>query len=96
MSFTQTHETQATLKECLRELTHAIGSHDFEVTGDKIVVRDEGKRVVMDLIYEGDRRLGSLELPMMRINFEFVGYTKDEMDAFMKRLSAHLMRAGGG
>lgn len=96
MSFTQSHETQATLKECLRELTQAVGTYDYEVTGDRLVVRDHGKRIVIDLIYEGDRRLGSLDLPMTRIDYEFVGYTKDEMGKFMERISEHMMRAGGG
>jgi hypothetical protein len=95
MTFKQSHEMQSTLKECLRELTHAIGHLDYEVTGNQIIVRDHGRRLVIDLVYEGDRHLGSLDLPMTRVDYEFIGYTKEETDEFMDHLNLHIMRLGG-
>lgn len=96
MSFKQSHEMEGTLKECLTAIAHALGGHDYEVTGDQVVVRDAGRRLVIHLVYEGDRKLGSLELPMVRVDYDFVGYTAEEADDFMKHLSQHLMRIGGG
>jgi hypothetical protein len=32
---------------------------------------------------------------MTEVAYEFIGYTKEEMDAFMSSLSRHLMRGGG-
>jgi len=95
MNFRQSHEMQTTLKEYLRELSDAIGHLDYEVTGNQIIVRDHGRRLVIDLIYEGQRHLGSLNLPMTQVNYEFIGYTKEEMDDFMKRFKMHEMRLGG-
>ena len=96
MSFTQTHDMQGTLHECLRELVSALGHRDFEVSGDVIVVRDGSKRYIITLSYEGDRKLGSLELPMTHVESHCVGCTEAEAEAFQADLAKHLMRAGGG
>jgi hypothetical protein len=96
MSFTQTHEMQGTLHECLRELVSALGHRDFELSGDVIVARDENKRYILSLSYEGNRKLGSLDLPMTHVECHCVGCTEAEAAAFQADLSKHLMRAGGG
>ena len=95
MSFKQSHEMQGTLEECLRNLAHALGHCNYEVHGNEVIVRDHGRRLVIELVYEGDRHLGSLKLPMTQLNYEYIGYTKDEMDAFMQHLTLHMMREGG-
>ena len=96
MSFTQTHEMEGTLHECLRELVSALGHRDFEVTGDEVIVRDQDKRFVISLTYECDRRLGSLYLPMTRVEYTCTGCTEDEAKEFQDRMAKHLMRVGGG
>ena len=94
MSFTQSHELEGSLKECLGLIAHALGSYDYEVSGDQITVRDAGRRMVIDLVYEGDRKLGSLDLPMTRVDYTFVGYTEAEAKETMDRLAPHMMRLG--
>ncbi|MEM7221429.1 MAG: hypothetical protein AAF495_00530 [Pseudomonadota bacterium] len=96
MSFTQTHDMQGTLQECLRELVSALGHHDFEVSGDVIVVRDQDKRFILTLSYEGNRKLGSLDLPMTHVEVNCVGCSEAEATAFQGELAKHLMRVGGG
>lgn len=95
MSFEQVHEMEGTLGECLRELSQALGPYDYEMHGDRITVRDRGRTLMINLGYEGDRSLGSLDLPMTQVSYEFIDYTQEEMDAFMDRLSDHMMRGGG-
>lgn len=95
MSFKKTQEVQWTIKEGLRELTHVLSHLNYEVTGNQIIARDGGKRLVIDLVYEGERHLGSLNLPMTQVNYEFIGYTQEEMDKFMVHLKQHEMRMGG-
>ena len=95
MSFKKSHEMQGTLKECLRELAQALGHCNYEIHGNEVIVRDHGRRLVIELVYEGDRHLGSLNLPMSQLNYEFTGHTKEEMEAFMKHLELHMMRGGG-
>lgn len=96
MSFKHRQEVQWSIKEGLHGLTLALGHLNYEVNGNQIVVRDHGRRLVIDLVYEGERHLGSLDLPMTEINYEFIGYTREEMDEFMKHLNLYAMRAGGG
>lgn len=96
MSFTQTHEMEGTLHECLRELISALGHRDFEVTEDEVIVRDQDKRFVISLTYEGDRHLGSLDLPMTRVEYKCTGCTEAEAKEFQDHIAKHLMRAGGG
>ena len=95
MSFTQTHEVEGTLKECLRELVLALGHWDFEVSGDEITVRDGDKRFYISLTYDGDRRLGSLDLPMTKVECRSEGYTDDEAKKFHDHVAMHLLRTGG-
>ncbi len=95
MSFKQTHEMEATPEECLRELTEAFNHLDYEVNGNQIIVQDDGRKLIIDLVYEEDRHLGSLVLPMTQIDYEFINYTKQEMDGFMVHLRHHIFRMGG-
>jgi len=97
MSQKQSHEMEGSLKECLRELSTALGNKDYHVQGDQITVHEGGgKELVISLVYEGDRKLGSLDLPMTQVNYEFNGYSDGEAKAFMTHISEHMLRAGGG
>lgn len=96
MAFTQTHDIQGTLDECLREMISALGHRDFTVKGDEITVHDGDKTFVISLAYEGDRKLGSLNLPMTHVECVCSGCTEEEAAAFQADLSKHMMRAGGG
>ena len=44
---------------------------------------------------EGVHDLGSLHLPMEKIDFEFQGYTQDEVNVFMKHFDVSTQRGGG-
>lgn len=96
MSFSESHEMEGTLRDCLRELVSVIGHRDFEVTGNEVTVRDGDKRFVIALTYEGDRRLGSLDLPMTRVDYTCSGYSESEAKEFHEQIAQVLMPAGGG
>lgn len=96
MTKTVTHEVQSTLGAYLREIPKALGTMDYEVRGNRVVAhRDEGT-VVINLTYEGDRRLGSLDLPMTKVDIVCVGFTDEQADAFLKHYDAAMLRIGGG
>ncbi|MGB5835242.1 MAG: hypothetical protein WBG92_25095 [Thiohalocapsa sp.] len=42
------------------------------------------------VVYEGDRRLGSLDLPMTRVAYAFDGYTEKQAKDLMTHLAQHL------
>ena len=94
MSFKIHHDMQGSLHEILRALLEAISHLNFELHGDTVTVRDHGKRISIDLHYEGERHIGLWNLPMTGVTYEFVGYTEEEKDAFMKHLQLHMQRCG--
>jgi hypothetical protein len=95
MSVKFSREMQLKREEFLRELPKAIGYLEHQVSGNRVTVKDGDRRVEIALTDEGERHLGSLDLPMERIDFEFIGYTQEEIDAFMERFDQHTLRAGG-
>jgi hypothetical protein len=95
MSVKFSREMQLKREEFLRELPKAVGNLEHQVLGNKVTVKDGDRRVEIALTDEGERHLGSLDLPMERIDFEFIGYTQEEIDAFMERFDQHTLREGG-
>ncbi len=94
MEFNITHDMQGTLREILRELIQALGHLNFELKGDTVFVTDGSKSLKVELVYEGERHLGLLDLPMTEVKYAFSGYSVAEKDAFMKHLQQHMQRLG--
>jgi len=95
MSLTQSQKIEGNVEQCLRKLTNALGRYDHEVKDGQIVVDDRGHRVIIELTYTGDREVGSLDLPMTRVDYAFEGHSQEEMNEFMSDLSQHMVRTGG-
>ena len=95
MSVKFSREMQLKREVFLRELPQAIGYLEHEISDNKVTVKDGDRRVEIALTDEGERHLGSLDLPMERIDFEFIGYTQKEVDAFMERFDQQTLREGG-
>lgn len=89
-------ETQCTHAEFFRNLPIAISNRPFEVIGNRVVVYDKDRQIDITVSDEPIKKLGSLELPMEKIVFEFSGYSDGEADNFMETYRKHAMRCGGG
>ena len=96
MNPTRMLETQSTHAEFLQGLPKACGNRPYEIIDNKVIVHDANKQVHITIHDEPVRHLGSLDLPMEKATFEFIDYTEDEADKFMKEYRMHSMRAGGG
>ena len=94
MSYTMSREMQLGREEFLRELPKAMGGLRYEVSGNRVTARDQNRRLEITMIEEETRELGSLRLPMERIDFDFNGYTDEEVEAFMTRFDRHTLRLG--
>lgn len=81
--------------EFLRELPQAIDHRPHHLEGNRVIVEDGSRRVTIDIIDQGQRELGALELPLERLDFSFEGYDEAEVDNFMARFDAHTLRFGG-
>lgn len=91
-----THEVQTTVGSYLREIPRAIGHMDYEVRGNRVIAHSADGTVVIDLTYEGERHLGSLDLPMTKVVISVIGFEEDKAKAFLDHYDKAMMRGGGG
>ncbi len=91
-----THEVQSTVDSYLREIPKAIGHMDYELRGNRIVAHSPDGTVVITLNYEGERHLGSLNLPMTHVEISLVGFSDEKAKAFLDHYDHAMMRTGGG
>lgn len=84
--------TERRMKELLES---AFADMPHEIDGDTMHLRAGSKSVRIDLHEQPDRHLGSLELPMEQVRFEFDGHSESEADEFMERYRTAAMRTGG-
>ena len=76
-------------------LTDAFSDSVQKVEGDTIHLEEGTRNVRVELHEQPNRQLGSLDLPMERVRFEFDGHTEAEADDFMERYRTASMRTGG-
>jgi len=96
MNTTRKIETQCTHAEFFRNLPSAIDNKPFEVVGNRVVVYDQDKQINITVNEQPIKELGSLSLPMEKIEFEFSGYSDNDADDFMENYRQHNFRCGGG
>lgn len=87
-------EVQTTEEKFKALLGDAFADRPQEVDEDEIRLGGE-KPVRITLHEQPDRKLGSLELPMEKVRFEFPEQSEEEADAFMETYRTHAMRPGG-
>jgi len=96
MTKTVSHDVQSTVGAYLKEIPGALGHMDFEVRGNRVIAHEGDKTVVINLSFEGQRHLGSPDLPMTKVDIVCVGFTDDEADKFLKHYNSYMLRTGGG
>jgi hypothetical protein len=79
----------------LRMLPEVLGSAAYRQEGAQIVQEAPGKRLEIVLAPQEERRLGSLRLPLTRIELVFRGHTPAERAALLESLQRAFMRSGG-
>lgn len=89
-------DAQCTRADFFRNLPSAVNNRPFEVIDNCVIVYDKDRTVNITVHDEPLRKLGSLELPMEKIKFEFSGYSDAAADEFMDTYREHSMRCGGG
>lgn len=96
MNPTRVINSQCTHAEFMRTLPNAVNNRPYEIIDNKVIVHDDSKTVNITIHDQPIKHLGSLELPMEEITFEFEGYTEGDVDSFMKNYMAHNLKCGGG
>lgn len=89
-------ETQCTHAEFMAALPKACGNRPYEIIDNQVIVHDKNRQIRITVHDQPIRHLGSLNLPMEKIEFVFDRYTEDQADTFMSEYRKHTMRTGGG
>ncbi|HUL40937.1 MAG TPA: hypothetical protein VLV32_03395 [Burkholderiales bacterium] len=79
----------------LRTLPSALKNKEYAVNGDEIRVESEDRRLQIILSPESSRNLGSVSLPVTRVEFIFSGYSEHRVQRFMERFDMVYRRGGG-
>ncbi len=67
----------------------------YSVDAETWLLKESGRLLTIRMHSTADRKLGSLRLPQLRVEFEFDAYSEQEVDVFMRRLSQVYHRGGG-
>ena len=81
-----TREMQITAAEFMRQVAGAVAPLPTEICGDQVRIRDGDRLIIITLVDEEVKHLGSLE---------FAGYSVDESEAFMHTFDQRTLRTGG-
>lgn len=81
--------------EFLRCLPAAVDFVPFRVVGNLIEYGDTDRGWQMELVALPDQSIGALKLQRHSVDFRFVGYSSEEVSAFMSRMEVYFRRGGG-
>ncbi len=96
MSTSFTTEMQCTHSEFLRLLPMAIDHRPYEIVDNVVTVFDGDRTIEIVIHDEPIRHLGSLNLPMEKIEVEMPDYNENEAKEFHTSFRNHILKAGGG
>lgn len=88
-------ELGLTHTEFHRSLPPAIAHRPFRLEEGKVIVEDGVRTVTISLGPQQERRIASLRLPFVVVDFEFRSYTVSEFEDFMQRFERYFQRGGG-
>ena len=88
-------EMSITHVDFFRTFPDAMGNLPHDIEGTHITAHDGGKRLDINLSNEGERDVGSLELPVTFVDMDFSGFSEQEVDAFFVNWDKHFQRGGG-
>lgn len=89
-------EVQITRDEFLRQLPDAISHREYTLDGELVRVAEKNGAVWIRMSDLGEKHLGQLDLPMMRLDFAFEGMSPAEIDEFMDAYDLQTLRGSGG
>ncbi len=81
--------------ELFRTLRRVYGDSGVAIDGRSVRIRDGNREVRLDLSVESTRRLGSLSLPVVHVEFRFAGHTPEDVERFLEHFDAHFRKGGG-
>jgi len=95
MKLPRSFEMTVTRAEFRRLLPAAVGDEVFAETPDAFVHREANRSWKIGFAALPELRIALVQLARHRVEFEFEGYSADEIDAFMARFELYFRRGGG-
>lgn len=91
------HEYQMSMshEDFMRQLPDVLEGVPYEVSGNDINAKWPNRSLKIHLSPEGEKKMGSLELPSMTATFDFDGFSDEERRQFLERVQEHYQGAGG-
>lgn len=91
-----TKQMGITRNEFRRSLPAAVEGGVESAGNGGFAVVDGPRRVSITCREQPDRVLGSLRLPVLRVDFDFDGYSGSQVRAFIDRFDRSFLRMGAG
>lgn len=84
-----------THKEFMRTLPAAVAPLQYRLEKDLVLVTHPAGHVEIRLQPATERRLGAFRLPVIPMEFRFIGLDAQQRKAFLERFDLHFQRGGG-
>ena len=95
MTTVMTREMGITHSEFFRLFPLAAEGYDYAIEGDTVTLGQSHRSLIIRLSAESERRIALLTVPVTRVEFEFDGFDKHEIAAFMERFDRAFQKGGG-
>ena len=90
-----TRDMGMTLREFMRTLPAAVFPLPWKRDAGLVIIRHPAGRIRLSLQESPNRRIGALELPVLRVDFLFSGLDTAERGEFMRHFDLSFHRGGG-
>lgn len=82
-------------QEILRIVPRLAPEGQTTVTGNRVMIEADGRRVEITLEEQGSRSLGIVQLPVTWIELTFYDHSEAQVNAFLEQFDRRFQRAGG-
>ena len=82
-------------RDFFRILPKALGTEDYERTGNRIRLENGDKILEISLGPEGKRTIALMTLPVTRVNVRFTNYGEADLADALARFDLYFRRGGG-
>jgi hypothetical protein len=90
------YEMSISREDFMRQLPDVFEDVPYEVSGNEINAKWPNRSLTIRLSPEGEKEMGSLDLPFMTATFDFDGFSDEERIEFLDRVQQHYQKGAGG
>ncbi len=81
--------------DLLRLLPRAAAPFEYDISENIIRIEAGEGRIVIRFSEEGLRTIGSLSFPVLVVDFEFSGFSNQQINRFLEKFDRTYQRGGG-